>query len=143
MFPVVKWLVVASGFALLCVSVYKLMVIQDVSEDGRIKNRFKKPDLTLRKPSLALPETVDLLSESQKKMYSSLYRLQNFIFGVLLFMCGLSVLTLAGMWLFNMLIPAPGSIWSVLTAIFGLGLMSAGAIAVFHRDKHNPFVYKS
>lgn len=136
-YPAIKWMMVLAGVLLLVLSLYKLSAVHTVANNGRADTRFRLPSLTIRKPKLNIELKHKTYSHTQRRWLSIVYRLQFLIFGILLFIIGLSLFTLACVWLLEQV--ASGTAGSLLVLVFGGALMIFGYLAVFYRDRGNPF----
>lgn len=136
-YPAIKWMLVLAGVLLLILSLYKLSAVHTVASNGRTETRFRLPSMSIRKPKLNIELKHKTYSQSQRRWLSIVYRLQFLTFGILLFIIGLSLFTLACAWLMEQV--APGTAGSLLVLAFGGAFMFFGYLSVYYRDRGNPF----
>lgn len=146
-----KWTLVGLGVMMLAYSLGKLCIRQNVAINGRVQTTVVLPKSLakllgkrfnigrFKRRSRRHHSLHTAFTQQQRRWYAQLYSGQEIVFGTMLYIAGLAVMTQGGMRLFsdagysNVAMP-------IMLMVSGAGVASWGVLAVLRRNKYNPFV---
>ena len=146
-----KWTMVGLGVMMLAYSLGKLCIRQNVASNGRVQTTVVLPKLLdkllgkrfnigrFKRRNRRNHSLQTKFTQQQRQWFAQLYNGQEIVFGVMLYIAGLAVMTQAGMQLFsdvgytNIMVPLG-------LMVSGAGVATWGVLAVLRRNKYNPFV---
>lgn len=146
-----KWTLVGLGFMLLVYSLGKLCIRQNVAINGRVQTTVVLPKLLdkllgkrsdvgrFQRRGKRTHSLQTAFTQQQRQWYAQLYSGQEIVFGVMLYIAGLAIISKVSMRLFSD-VGYANNAQPFLLIVSGACAALWGILAVVRRNKYNPFV---
>jgi Ca2+/Na+ antiporter len=144
------WLPLVVIIAIAVVAFFTLCVSRTVAANGRVDTRIHLPAAftvfalnihanTLRHRRKATVPNVCHLSPARRRFYATTYRVQEVVFGLVLYLFGLALMVVAALYLTHEA-QRISRIWPLILTIAGLLSAIVGVKTVILRDRKNPYL---